>query len=57
MGDITQVKYLMPIVPDAHQELLIKIVYKYTDDKKIKTTITISRSDMIFTKARIIFTP
>ncbi len=56
MGSITQVKYLVPIVPDANIELSISISYQFIDENKIKTNIIVSSGDVIFTKAKIVFT-
>ncbi len=55
MNNITQVKYLIPITPNKNPELAFSILNKAIDDNTIKSTITISYNDVIFTKARISF--
>lgn len=57
MGNITQVKYLVPITPVEVPELHISITYKNDDEGNLKSNILISFEEIIFTKARIIFTP
>lgn len=56
MGNITQVKYLVPITPVEVPELHISITYKNDDDGTLKSNVFISFEETIFTKARIIFT-
>lgn len=55
MGNISQVKYLIPITPYESPELTIKIAYKKIDENILKSTISIGFNDIIFTKAKINF--
>lgn len=61
MGNITQVKYLVPITPVEVPELHISISYKNDDERNLNpitfgSNVLISFDETIFTKARIIFT-
>ena len=56
MGNITQVKYLVPITPVEVPELHISITYKNDDEGNLKSNVFISFEETIFTKARVIFT-
>lgn len=56
MGNITQVKYLNPITPVEVPELNISITYKNDNAGILKTNVLISFEEIIYTKARIIFT-
>lgn len=56
MSNITQVKYLVPITPVEVPELHISITYKNDDDGILKSNVFISFDEIIYTKARIIFT-
>lgn len=55
MNKITQVKYLIPIIPDNSPKLVISITTKRTDENTLKSNISIGFNDSIFTKARISF--
>jgi 3-hydroxyacyl-[acyl-carrier-protein] dehydratase len=55
MSNIAQVKYLVPIIPEEVPELAISINYKDIDERNIKTDISISFGDVVFTKAKINF--
>jgi len=55
MNNVTQVKYLIPITPNENPELAFSIINKTKDENIIKSIITISYDDVIFTKARISF--
>ena len=55
MGNIIQVKYLIPITPVENPELTFNITSKRTDSNNIKSTTSIGFNDNIFTKAKIVF--
>jgi len=55
MGNIIQVKYLIPITPLENPELNFTITNKKTDSNIIKSNVSISFNDKIFTKAKIVF--
>lgn len=55
MGNIIQVKYLIPITPVENPELTFNITSKKTDSNNIKSTTSIGFNDNIFTKAKIVF--
>jgi len=55
MGNISQVKYLIPINPNEVTELNISINPKIDMEGNIKTNLLISFGEAIFTKAKITF--
>ena len=55
MNKITQVKYLIPIIPTNSPQLVFTITSKKTDEDKLKSNISIGLDETIFTKARISF--
>ncbi len=55
MGNIVQVKYLIPITPLENHELSFTITNKKTDEYNFKSTVSIGFNDNIFTKAKIVF--
>jgi len=56
MGNIAQVKYLIPITPAEVTFLNISILIKSGDKNTFKTNVSISFGDTVFTKAKIEFT-
>ena len=55
MGSITQVKYLIPIIPSNSPQLVFTIANKKTDENKIKSIVSIGFGNSVFTKAKIEF--
>jgi len=59
MGNLNQVKYLRPIIPNQNQTIIFKINYSWEESKTLKTTVVvsalISSKEQIFTKAKINF--
>jgi len=59
MENLSQVKYLRPIIPDQNQTLVLNIHYNWEESKKLKTIVEVSAltsfEEHIFTKAKIKF--
>ena len=55
MGSIKRVKYLTPIIPSTSPELAFKLKNEKIDSRSIKSDVSISSNDIIFTKAKIEF--
>ncbi len=55
MNKITQVKYLIPIIPTNSPKLVIIITTKRTDENILKSNISIGFDNSVFTKARVSF--
>ncbi len=55
MNKITQVKYLIPIIPDNSPHLVFTITSNEIDEITLKSNISIGLDETIFTKARISF--
>ncbi|MFK5854920.1 MAG: 3-hydroxyacyl-ACP dehydratase [Bacteroidota bacterium] len=55
MEKVTQAKYLNLITPKETPELNFIFKNSTTDDNKIKTNVNIGTSDVIFTKAKLVF--
>ena len=55
MGNVSQVKYLIPITPEKNTELNISVSHKNDEEGNIKTNVLISFDETVFTKAKITF--
>ncbi len=55
MGSIKRVKYLTPIIPLTSPELAFKLKNEKIESRSIKSEVSISSNDIIFTKAKIEF--
>ena len=55
MNRITQVKYLIPIIPTNSPQLVFTITSNEIDETTLKSNISIGLDETIFTKARISF--
>lgn len=55
INKVTQVKYLIPIIPDKDVELIVKISIKKIEGQVIKIDATIGVLDSLFTKVKLNF--
>lgn len=55
MDDISQVKYLKPIIPEQNSELIFEITIKDKNESAVKANISVTAEETIFTKAKINF--
>jgi len=55
MDDISQVKYLKPIIPEQNSELIFEITIKDKNESAVKANINVTAEETIFTKAKINF--
>lgn len=55
MDDISQVKYLKPIIPEQNSGLKFEITIKDKNESAVKANINITAEETIFTKAKINF--
>ncbi len=55
MSYVSQVKYLVPVVPGNNPELMIKVSVKQLAEEPLKAKVVISSHEKIFTKAGLGF--
>jgi len=55
MDDISQVKYLKPIIPEQNSDLIFEITIKDKNESAVKANINVTAEETIFTKAKINF--
>ena len=55
MDDISQVKYLRPIIPEQNSDLIFEITIKDKNESAVKANINVTAEETIFTKAKINF--
>ncbi len=55
MGNVIQVKYLVPIIPQSSPQLDLHIQKILVEGTKVNTNATIGVGDQIFTKAKVGF--
>ena len=55
LNKVTQVKYLVPVIPDEEVEIIVNISFKEIDEKEIKVDATLDANKTLFTKAKLGF--